>query len=402
MQPAPRRSHRGAPATVPPAPRNPRSGAAAAVTLAVLAVVVPGGPAVAADCVAPSTQTSVPAPWPQLALAPDRIWPLTRGQGITVAVLDSGVDARSGQLAGRVLPGIAAVPDAGPTDRDCDGHGTAAAGLVAAAPARGTGFAGIAPAARILPVLVGGSTVEPAVLAGAITRAVAAGARVVLVSAKPSRDDQVLRAAVAAAVRADALVVAGADGASGGALSYPAAYPEVLAVAGVGPAGTGSGAGGGGSPPAGQRVDLVAPGDQLVSLGVGPSGQVGAAGAPMAAAYAAGTAALLRAYRPALTAAQVRARLITTAAPAGGPVPHPRWGHGTLDPYAAITALAPRGARAEVGPVRVAMPVRPAPPDTTRRDTALLIGLATIAATALCAAAVAVTRRGRARHWHPA
>lgn len=386
-------------------PASPRAGRAiAAVLLAVLVAAVPAAPAAAADCVAPSTETYVPAPWPQLALAPDRVWPLTRGQGITVAVLDSGVDARSGQLAGRVLPGIAAVPDAGPADRDCAGHGTAAAGIVAAAPARGTGFAGIAPAARILPVLVGdGSTVEPAVLAGAITRAVAAGARVVLVSAKPSRDDRALRAAVAAAVRADAVVVAGADGASGGELSYPAAYPEVLAVAGVGPAGTGSSTGGGGgAPPAGQRVDLVAPADQLVSLGVGRSGQVGATGAPLAAAYAAGTAALLRAYRPALTAAQVRARLISTAAPAAGPVPHPRWGHGTLDPYAAITALAPRDTRADVGAVRVTPPVRPAPPDTSRRDTALLVGIAALAATALCAAGVAVARRGRTRHWHPA
>src|SRR5215472_18613277 len=90
-------------------------------------------------------------PWAQRALEFSPVWPITRGQGVTVAVVDSGVDF-SRQLVGRVTAldltrtGLA----------DCVGHGTAVAAIIAASDIRAQGmpFEGVAPAARILSVKV--------------------------------------------------------------------------------------------------------------------------------------------------------------------------------------------------------------------------------------------------------
>ena len=107
-------------------------------------------------------------PWAQQEFRPARLWGFTRGAGQVVAVVDSGVSATAPALSGAVLPGLNAVTG-GPGDTDCIGHGTFAAGIIAARPAPGAGFAGLAPAARILPVdVVGadGSVTSQAVAAG--------------------------------------------------------------------------------------------------------------------------------------------------------------------------------------------------------------------------------------------
>ena len=79
------------------------------------------------------------------------VWDVAQGRGVTVAVVDSGVDY-SPQLAGRV----SAIDLTGQGPRDCVGHGTAVASLIAASDAqpRGIPFYGVAPAARILSVKV--------------------------------------------------------------------------------------------------------------------------------------------------------------------------------------------------------------------------------------------------------
>src|SRR5262249_32912202 len=72
---------------------------------------------------APAPTTVVPAlPWAQQRLAPQRVWPFTRGAGQVVAVVDSGVDASVPQLAGHVLPGLDVVANGGRADNDCVGH----------------------------------------------------------------------------------------------------------------------------------------------------------------------------------------------------------------------------------------------------------------------------------------
>ncbi|MGW0584244.1 S8 family serine peptidase, partial [Streptomyces sp. NPDC002920] len=115
--------------------------------------VVAGGPALAADevglpavgsvlpaggaCVQPSTERATDDPWTRQALGLTRVWQFSRGAGVTVAVVDTGVGTAAPALSGRVT----AVGEAG---TDCVGHGTFAAGLIAAAPQDGTGVAGLA------------------------------------------------------------------------------------------------------------------------------------------------------------------------------------------------------------------------------------------------------------------
>ena len=80
-------------------------------------------------------------------------WRLARGEGVVVAVVDTGVDASHPDLAGKVLRGLDIVDEGTPPD-DPNGHGTLVAGLVGAIQGNGVGVAGSAPAVRILPVRV--------------------------------------------------------------------------------------------------------------------------------------------------------------------------------------------------------------------------------------------------------
>ncbi|MCM3926602.1 S8 family serine peptidase, partial [Frankia sp. AiPs1] len=139
----------------------------------------------------------------QLTLAPGRIWSTTTGAGVTVAVVDTGVDTANPQLAPAVSGGVDLI--AGPPDGtlDCAAHGTAAASVIAARATGGTRFAGLAPGARILPVRLteqaggeAGAGVDPALLAAAIRRATDAGAGIVNVSVLAAAGTPELAAAV--------------------------------------------------------------------------------------------------------------------------------------------------------------------------------------------------------------
>src|SRR4051794_13069017 len=94
------------------------------------------------QCTTPSQQLYHGVPWTQHRMDPQRVWPLTKGQGVTVAVIDTGVDAMVPQLAGHVLPGVDVVNGVGTANNDCYGHGTFVAGIIASQPAAGTGVTG--------------------------------------------------------------------------------------------------------------------------------------------------------------------------------------------------------------------------------------------------------------------
>ncbi|WP_051836978.1 S8 family serine peptidase, partial [Streptomyces sp. NRRL WC-3742] len=288
-----------------------------------------------AGCLPPSTRSTALTPWPQTFLRPERAWPLSRGEGVTVAVVGSGVTDGAGLLAGR-LDHAPRLQGAGDPAQDCVGHGTFLAGLIAADHRDGTGFAGLAPRARILAVSVtdegGGSS--PDLLARGITAAADAGARVIAVGvALPSGNDA-LAASVRSARAKGALVVApaGPDATAGnGKLppAYPAAYPEVLSVRDLTP---------GGTLPEGTlsgRVDLTAPGDAVMGPGPAAGGYYTGAGPSFATAFVAATAALTLGYHPTLTPDQLTRRLEATAYRTGDPA----YGYGTVDPVAAVTRL---------------------------------------------------------------
>ncbi|ANY07439.1 type VII secretion-associated serine protease mycosin [Pseudonocardia sp. HH130630-07] len=282
---------------------------------------------------------------------------LATGAGETVAVIDTGVEAVP-RLDGRLRGGGDYLAGGDGLD-DCDSHGTDVALLLAGAadPRTGTG-AGLAPGAGVLSLRQSSLryTVrddegaerpagEISTLASAIERSVELGASVINVSEvvcvptdRLDTADAPLRAAVAAASRADVLVVAAAGNLdpSGtctgdpGLRPLPALYDEVLAVGAVD----------GADRPApfsvaGAWVDLAAPGVDLPAP-TGPEGSV-ISGTSYAAPLVAGTAALVRERFPMLSAEQVADRLRATARRPGAGRDD-RVGDGVLDPTAALTA----------------------------------------------------------------
>ncbi|WP_432049790.1 S8 family serine peptidase [Verrucosispora sp. NA02020] len=362
----------------------------------------PALPTVTDGCVGASPVTATGMPWAVARLGPSAAWPLTRGAGVTVAVVDSGVSATAPALRGAVTAGRD-VTDAGRADRDCLGRGTTLAGIVAARPVSGTAVVGIAPAATVLPIRITGrdGRVPPTGLADGIRAATTLGADVILVgTGRPGTDDR-LASAVAEAVARDIVVVAAVDDRSAPPSAtaappwYPAAFPQVLAVGGIDPDGVPTED----SPPS-ASVDLVAPATGAVSVAPAGPGHYRVGGPAVAAAYVAGAAALVRSYRPELTQAQVRDRLRLTAEPPSAPG-DPRLGAGTVDPYAAVTTIDPTLAdtptREPVPPAVLASV--PAPDPAVRR--AAVATTLLLLSTAVALLSIAVLRRGRRRRWNP-
>ncbi|GAA1419697.1 S8 family serine peptidase [Catellatospora coxensis] len=362
------------------------------VALAVAGTLPVTAPAAAAECVGPARTVVPELPWAQQWLQPQRIWPLTQGAGVTVAVVDSGVDGQVRQLRGRVEAGLDVLAGGGRADTDCSGHGTFAAGIVAAAEQPGVGFAGLAPQARVLPLRVTTDTDElppAAATAAAVRTAAERGARVILVGTPIVRAGAELRAALTVAQSRDALVIvvpwAGADSP---APVDPWVAERVVSVGGFGLDGaamTGTAA----------PVDLVAPGSALVSVGPRGPGHLLSEGNGYAAAFVAGAAALVRARHPRLTAAQVKQRLLATSDRVPRQVPDPALGYGCLDLYAAVTAVLPgeHGTGLSAAPVPRAVVARPGQADDQAfRTAAVAVAVAGVLALLATVVALAVPR----------
>jgi type VII secretion-associated serine protease mycosin len=287
------------------------------------------------------------APWAQQELGFASVWKRTRGAGVTVAVVDSGVDANP-QFGDRVIPGpdlVAGTKPGIPPGADCVGHGTAVASIIAAAPVPGVSFTGVAPAARILSVKISGTDTFPtSATPQGIMDAVQFGADVINLSLATPDDVQGLRNAVEYALRHNVVVVAAAgndigqassDGTDGTGPFYPAAYPGVLAVGAVGPGGVLAGFSDRYTP-----VGVTAPGVNVTSAypGTFPAAYDAAQnGTSFAAAFVSGVVALVRSAHPGLNAAQVVARIEATAHGGTGP----GTGHGLVNPVRAVTAVLP-------------------------------------------------------------
>ncbi|MEV7420948.1 type VII secretion-associated serine protease mycosin, partial [Streptomyces sp. NPDC089919] len=325
--------------------RGPRWGRGAAVA-AVVALGVAGGTAPAhADGIRDRQ-------WGLAALHAHQAWDTTRGAGVTVAVLDTGVDGTHPDLRGAVLPAKDLVGfGATRGDRAWARHGTAMASVIAGrghGPDHRLGVLGIAPEAKILPVRVileeGDKGRERArerrggALAEGIRWAADHGADVINLSLGDDSESAHHEAAEDEAVQyalARGVVVVASAGNGGGAgdrVSYPAAYPGVIAVTAVDRDDT--------KAPFSTRhwyATVSAPGVDIVIADPDRTYYEGW-GTSAAAAWVSGTAALIRAAHPDLGPAQVKKLLEDTArdAPAGGR--DDSRGHGLVDPAAALDA----------------------------------------------------------------
>ncbi|MFE4971725.1 type VII secretion-associated serine protease mycosin [Kitasatospora sp. NPDC056651] len=294
--------------------------------------------------------------WALKALeAETKVWPTSQGDGVVVAVIDTGVSQDQPDLTGQVLPG--ADFSGGNTDgrSDSDGHGTGMASLIAGhGHGARDGIMGLAPRAKILPVKIKSaegnpdsqSTLDPQPsldpqqndLAEAIRFAADHGAKVVNISLGGySRFDSKLRKAVNYAVSKDAVLVA-SSGNSGSILGaeYPAALPGVVAVGAVDSNGTVWE-----RSTAGVEITLTAPGVGIYRSALKSStGYERRNGTSDSTAYVSATAALIRAKYPNLSAGQVINRMIKSATPptGGTAVPDEHYGYGLVSPAKALEA----------------------------------------------------------------
>lgn len=265
----------------------------------------------------------------------------SQGQGITVAVIDSGVDANHPDLRGNVLAGADFLPEgSGDGRRDTDGHGTAMAGLIAAhGHGNGAGALGIAPAAKILPIraVVGyaSKNTNPDAVVQGIDYAVSHGAQVISLSIGVGRS-QAVRDVVERARKADVLLVSAAGNTTDDLfVPYPGGVDGVLTVAATNRRGD--------HDPislTGPEVDIAAPGAQVLSTKSGGGYRTGT-GTSDSTAIVAGAAALVRAKYPDLSAEEVIHRLTATAIDKGPPGRDEQYGYGVLNLVAALTADVP-------------------------------------------------------------
>lgn len=333
----------------------PRVTAATAAALTVITTAFAAPPAAAAgadQCTFPSKKYEG-RPWALQRVLLDELWRQSTGKGVRVAVIDTGVDVKNPQLksAVDVSKGRNLLPknlkddngdklkrgnENGTTDEV--GHGTRVAGIIAARPAKDTGFVGLAPDATLIPIqqndAEGHGNAET--LATAINHAVAAGADIINISqdtANAVEPTPILKQAVDRALARGKVIVASAgnDGLGGNVKrTYPASYEGVLAVAASDRNNERAS-----FSQSGEFVGVAAPGVDMIST-VPKDGHCSDNGTSFAAPYVAGVAALIKSKHSDWTPRQITAQIKQTAerSVAG----HDRLvGWGVVDPVRALT-----------------------------------------------------------------
>lgn len=363
------------------------------------------------ECTFPMKKQIAGTPWALQRVLLDELWQDTKGKGVRVAVIDTGVDTVNPQLktavdaaAGRDF--LKSGKRGGTVDEV--GHGTKVAGIIAARPRTGTGFVGLAPEATIIPIRQNDdkSSGKQTTMATAIKYAVTAKADVINISqdtVAPPAPTSGLTEAVQEALAKDIVVVASAgnDGTDGKLrTTYPAGIDGVLAVGASdrnNERATFS--------QAGTFLGVAAPGVDMVSTVPG-GGQCLDNGTSFSAPYVAGVAALLRAKHPDWKAREIVAQIEQTAERSiNGRDNYVGW--GVVDPVRALTDddHAPQAPQADPGPPKApaALPAHLAltetPQERTERYATYALGIAAVLVAVVAGTATVIrdSRRKKAR-----
>ncbi|WP_328311399.1 type VII secretion-associated serine protease mycosin [Streptomyces sp. NBC_00442] len=319
--------------------RRPSGAAAALVLCSVLLLSVPAEPAWA--------DTPREQQWFLDAMKADEMWRTSTGAGMTVAVIDTGVNPKNPNLAGQVLAGKDfALGEPGDAYVDYEGHGTSMATLIAGKGGADDGKApsGLAPGAKILPIRMpkaesannqaDASEKFNRAAHQAIRYAADQNAKIINISMGTNAGSPELTAAVKYALDKGSLVFA-AVGNSGNVtneVEYPGATPGVVGVSAVGRNLHGT-------PESefGPQVDMSAPGDEIVHACDGGTGLCESHGTSDATALASASAALIWSKHPTWTNNQVlRVMLNTIGGPTDGAKRNDSIGFGIVRPRIAL------------------------------------------------------------------
>jgi serine protease len=239
--------------------------------------------------------------WNFRSIGVDKAWDHSQGEGVTVAIIDTGVSRVPDLRETEFVEGYNFVEDNNDTS-DKNGHGTHVAGTIAQSTNNQYGVAGIAYKAKIMPLKVlsdgGGGTVAD--IAEAIEYAADHGASVINLSLGGGGESQTLKDAIDYAYSKGVVIVAAAGNENRNAASYPARYPKVISVAALDATGhkapySNFGAG----------IDIAAPGGsdggkdgKILQETIDPTSRkpifIGLQGTSMAAPHVAGTVALIQ------------------------------------------------------------------------------------------------------------
>jgi hypothetical protein len=250
--------------------------------------------------------------------------------GITIAIVDTGVDLKHPDLQPNLVPGVNLINPKLPPQDD-NGHGTNVAGVLAAVGNNDKGVSGILWKAKIMPIkaLESDGSGGEAKLGEGIRYAIDHGAKIVVLSLGLNKYSSYMSEIVRYAEEQDVLLVA-ATGNEGNSVKYPAAYSTVLAVGGMTAAGVADERSN-----TGTEIDLVAPWDVFTTANGGSYEYKD--GTSMAAPQAAAVAALAWSKHPELKAYQLRQLLRQTADDLQAPGWDPSTGYGMLRADRAVT-----------------------------------------------------------------
>jgi len=263
-------------------------------------------------------------------------WDITTGEGVIIAILDTGIDIDHPKFAGKILPnsynsytdqiGLSYV-------RDDHGHGTHVSGIAAASMEGDAFVCGVAPDASILAIktnIPGAGSLTVASWVRGLNYAVENGADVANMSFGGPYAYAIAQNAITNAVARGIIIVCAAGNDSANNASYPAAYPETMAVSALEPSGWISSFSN-----YGPQIDVAAPGRNIYAPKNG-GGYVNMSGTSMASPCVVGVAALIKSLHPDCTAEQFRDILRKTARKVGPAEWDEYYGYGLVNAYAAL------------------------------------------------------------------